>query len=215
MMLRTIEGPRGLFVIPGEPADRSRYSETCVRHVFEGEYNYERDRVEDVASIVDVGCNVGSFILWATQVWWPGRIQSIRAYDPNSAALTIAKINTVGLPVMLHPYAVTSAEPPVFFKEHIDWGGSRTCGEWSGIEVPSLHPRDLPAADVLKVDAEGVDPEVFEHYQHWDRVKVAMFEYHEEKDREPMMAACERAGLTMVRHHGSPPRQGIQIWVRR
>lgn len=204
----------GDFLVPGEPASTSAYAETCVRNVMEGEYNYERTAVETVRSLVDVGCNLGSFSLWASRVWWPLQIESIHAYDPNFEAVSIARLNTRGLPISFHDAAVTEKRFALFRCAE-DWGGSRTCGETAGEPVRVVHPRDLPAADCLKVDAEGVDPEVLAHYQHMATVLVCMFEYHEERDREPMEKVCMGAGLTQVRHHGSPPRQGIQIWVRK
>lgn len=215
MITRTIEGPDGPFVIPGEPEVRTRCSEICCRHVFEGEYNYHRIDVEDVTSIVDVGCNVGSFAVWAVRSWWAGRIVRYDGYDPNPAAIELARENTKTFAChrALHNVGVTSQQSALF-KEHDDWGGSRTCGETTGVPVTVLHPSDLPRADVLKVDAEGVEPEVFAHYRYLDTCKVVLFEYHDSRDRAPCELACLNAGLTQVRHHGSPPIQGIQCWVR-
>jgi FkbM family methyltransferase len=216
MLTRTIDGPAGPFLIPAEPEVRTQCSEICCRHVFEGEYNYGRPSVEPVRTIVDVGANVGSFAVWASRVWWPGQIIRIDCYEPNASAISLIVQNTLvaGHQAWVHPVAVTSRRSALF-KEHDDWGGSRTCGETSGVPVKVLHPRDLPPADCLKVDAEGVDPEVFYHYRHMQTVLVAMWEYHDARDREPIEWICRENGLTQVRHHGSPPKQGIQIWVRR
>ncbi len=215
MLTRTITGPCGPFLIPGEPPVRTEHSEICVRHVFEGEYNYERPEVEDVHRIVDVGCNVGSFIVWACKEWWPDRIWTVEAFDPNPRACLLARVNVCDLEARVTVYSMAvSVDPAPLFKEHDDWGGSRTHNETTGVPVPAIHPRDLPACDVLKVDAEGVDADVFEHYQHWDGVQVAMFEYHEKSDYPRMRDVCERAGLREIRHHGSPPKQGICIYVR-
>ena len=184
--------------------------------MFDGEYSYPRPAgAERVRSVLDIGCNLGSFIVWACHVWWPGQIEHVNAYDPNAAAVEIARLNTTGLPVTFHDVAVTSAAPPVFFREIENWGGARTYGETSGVEVATLHPRELPAADVLKVDGEGIEPEVFEHYQHWNGVMVAMFEYHDPSHREPVQGACRRAGLTPVRYNPLNPDGDVQVWVRR
>lgn len=225
MITRTIDGPTGPFLIPGEPEVRTQCSEICCRHVFEGEYNYERSTIESVHSVVDVGCNVGSFAVWACSVWWPGQIEEYYGYDPNAEAVELARQNCRNVAVRSRSFtcaAVTSnpalwvsGRPMALFKEHQDWGGSRTHREIDGVQVPVVHPKDLPMADVLKVDAEGVDPEIFYHYPHMRTVKVAMFEYHDAGDREPIEWICRENRLTQVRHHGSPPRQGIQVWVRK
>lgn len=213
---RTIEGPRGPFLVPAEPAGRSRDSEACVRNVFAGEYDYaQREaRITECHSLCDVGSNVGAFTVWAT-IWWPA-ITHVYAYDPNGSALELYRENTrnLGLKIEVLEVAVTTSEAPLFM-EHEDWGGSRTKNETRGRAVAPYHPSLLAAADILKVDAEGVEVEVFENYQHWSGVQVCIFEYHEEGDRVPCERMCARAGLVQTRHHGSPPKQGIQIWVRR
>ncbi len=153
--------------------------------------------------------------MWASKVRWPGQIEHIDCYEPNPHAAPILEQNAPFV-ATLHYCAVTSRpRETVLFREHDDWGGSRTCGETSGVPVRVVHPRELPPADVLKVDAEGVEVEVFYHYRHMAKVMVVMFEYHVAEDREPIEWICRENGLTQVRHHGSPPRQGIQIWVRR
>jgi FkbM family methyltransferase len=201
----------GKFYVPGEPEERSRRSEECVREVLDTQiYSYPRDGVEDVRSLVDVGCNVGAFIVWAKK-WWPS-LRYIVGYDPNISAIAVAwRHNTVGCS-LLHA-AVTIDPGPLFFEE-IDWGGSRTYGQNKGIRVPRVHPRDLPAADVLKVDAEGVEVEVFSHYQHWDGVKVLCFEYHETRFRKALMSIAKEAGLVMRRGNPEVVECDTQTWVR-
>jgi hypothetical protein len=183
--------------------------------VFEGEYDYSRPNgPEGVSTILDIGLNVGAFAVWACEFWWQGQITRYTGYDPNVMACAFARINTAGIPIAIVPLAVTTELRPRFH-ELTDWGSSRTHKQTLGERVPCCHPGYLPLADVLKCDAEGVELEVFEHWQGWAGVKVVMFEYHEASHREPLEARCSEAGLTQVRHHGSPPEQGVQVWVRR
>jgi FkbM family methyltransferase len=216
MQTRKIPCRYGAFHVPAEPLHRTVGSELTCLHVFLGEYEYERPGSEPVETMVDVGCNVGASIVWAQQ-WWPS-LKRIDGYDPNVDALEFAHINVQNCAhsadVKLHHLAVTVDQHPLF-KEHDDWGGSRTHGETTGVRVNGIHPRDLPAADVLKCDAEGVDGDVFEHYQHWSGVEVAMFEYHTAADRERMVRVVTEAGLTMVKHRPDSDTQGVMIWVRR
>lgn len=217
MLTRTVHFPSvGNFFVPAEPEERSRASEACARAVLQlplGEYSYPRDAIEDVETVLDVGCNLGAFAVWACHVWWPGRIVRVYGYDPNVSALAIAQRNTRGWPVELHPLAVTCDSRPVFL-ERTDWGSSRTHGETSGVPVLAIHPSRLPAADVLKVDGEGVDLEVFEHYAHWDGVRVALFEWHECDHRAAMFEICKRAGLELRKNDCGEAEQGVACWVR-
>lgn len=214
MQTRRIPCRRGPFHVTAEPERRSLLSELCCLHIFLGEYEYPRAGAEPVKTMVDVGCNVGAVMVWAAD-WWP-TLERIDGYDPNASALEFAAVNTrlCEVPgVSLH-HAAVSLDPAPLFKEHDDWGGSRTHGERAGVPVPSLHPRDLPPCDVLKCDAEGVDGDVFEHYQHWAGVRVTLFEYHSSSDKARMMLVAGAAGLHMAMHTECGATQGVMVWVR-
>ena len=213
------------FLIPAEPEEISGHSEVCARAVLEGEYAYSRDRPENVRSVIDVGCNLGQFAVWATR-WWPG-VKRILCYDPNEQALDIANNNILlvappipdGVDWDLYCGAVT-VEPHPFFREtdeagRLNWGGSRTYLQTSGKPVTSLHPRDLPRADALKTDCEGCDLEVLENYPFMSELQVCMFEWHEVEHREPMREICQAAGLRLVKEdNGVQWGQGVNVWVR-
>jgi FkbM family methyltransferase len=214
-MTRAIDWQHGTLVIPSEPEIRSLHAERCVRAVFAGEYAYPRAAVEDVRSIVDVGCNVGAFLLWACLAWWPDTVERVYGFDPNSTALRFAYLNLAGLrqKVDLYDSAVTT-DPNPLFREEDNWGASHTYKATEGVIVPPLHPRDLPAADVLKVDCEGCGGQVAREYRHWSRVRFAMYETHNEEEREELAAACEHAGMTMVRGNPMNPPNDVRVWRR-
>ena len=202
----------GQFLVPGEPEERSRRSEECVREVLDRQiYMYLRDSPENVTTLVDVGCNVGAFLLWARRRW--PSLQTVFAYDPNESALELASENAAWAEDSIVHAAVT-IDPRPLFKEEMDWGGSRTYGQSEGVHVPRIHPRDLPPADVLKVDAEGVEVEVFSHYQHWADVKILCFEYHETRFRKTLMSIAAEAGLVMRRGNPEVVEVDTQVWVR-
>lgn len=204
----------GPFLVPGEPEERSRRSEECVREVLERQiYSYLRPQPENgIHTLVDVGVNVGAFIVWARRRW-PSLV-SVIGYDPNASALHVARMN-VDVPRkwrLLH--AAVTVDPSPLFREEMDWGGSRTYGQSQGVQVPRVHPRDLPPADVLKVDAEGVEVEVFSHYRHWSAVKVLCFEYHETRFRKALMSIAQDTGLVMKRGNPNVVEVDTQVWVR-
>jgi hypothetical protein len=215
--VRWLDLPSGRFAVPARPLEVSRHVETCSRNVLYGEYAYPRDAAEPVRTILDIGCNVGAFIVWAKQ-WWPD-VTRIDAYDPNLDAIQLARDNAGAAPVFLHHEAVTVDPSPLLCPSDTigqadNWGGWHTHGVTQGLRVPGLHPRDLPAADVLKCDNEGAGHEVFEHYPHWGGVRVALYESHHERERDVMRACCEKAGLVRVKGHDDGRYQDVCVWVR-
>ncbi len=203
--------------LPDHDPEVLHHSRTSVTSVLEGEYSYPRETPEDVHTIVDVGLNLGAFALWACHRWWPGKIESIVAFDPHFAVFEYAARNTAGLPINAMHAAVTTNPAPLFSFEEAhpaNWGGAHTRGA-TGVAVPAFHPRDLPPCDVLKIDCEGCELEVFENYRYFDGVKVCMFEFHEVKFRDPMMGKMRDLGFVMKR--GNPvidTAPDVQVWVR-
>jgi FkbM family methyltransferase len=217
MKTQTIQGPRGPFLIPAEPEVTAYHAARCCRGVFDGEYSYARPEPEKVRTLVDVGCNVGAFFVWASR-WWPS-LRQVYAYDPNKAACDLAFENAGGflapVPVLVNCCAVTSSRfDQATFAMDENWGASKTYGVRSGTLVPVVQPYELPPADVLKCDAEGVGHEVFSGYMHWSGVKVALYESHHETERIIMERACRAAGLHMVRGNPENPDGDVRVWVR-
>lgn len=201
--------------LPDDP-EVLRHSRICVTNVLEGEYSYPRETSEDVRIIIDIGCNVGAFILWATK-WWP-KARLIHAYEPHQAALKVAMFNASSLGMVdFNRAAVTINTAPRLACEVAypsNWGGMNTVSE-IGEPVPAVHPKDLPPCDALKVDCEGCELEVFEHYPHLDRCKVVMFEYHRLEFREPMMWRMTDLGFRMRRGNpNSTTAPDTQVWTR-
>ena len=218
MTTRQIQTACGPMLVPAHPEERSRRSEECVREVLDTQiYSYPRDRPEDVSVLLDVGHNVGAWTIWACNKWWPGQIKCVHAFDPNASAVRIAVQNTSAASTgwrVIGKRAAVTIDPAPLFLEETDWGGSRTYGQSTGVAVPVVHPRDLPPADVLKCDAEGVEVEVLNWYRHWDRLKVVMFEYHETRFRKALMAICKANGFEMRRGNPNVCEVDTQCWVR-
>lgn len=214
MNTKRIRCPWGPFHVTSEPHMRSVYSEICCLNVFLGEYEFPVCPHDlSVHTMVDVGCNVGAFLVWAAHRW--PTLERIEAYDPNASALQFASVNAdnCGVRGATFHHKAVSVDPRPLFKEHLDWGGSRTHGEQHGVAVPALHPRDLPACDVLKVDAEGVDPDVFDNYSHWRGVLICLFEYHSLEDGRRMRAVLERESFRQSKA-GENSTQDVEVWVK-
>ena len=223
MQTVAIDGPTGLpFHIPagGRREQDARVGMGSIfghRYGMTADYSYERQEIEDVGSILDLGLNLGAFTVWACLAWWPGRITRVTGVDPNPIAMPIARLNCTGLPVEF-VHAAVAVAPPTFWQDE-DLGSASTWWQRDktidGVPVEAIAPADLPAADVLKADIEGSGHIAFAGYKYWSGVKVCAYESHHELERDVMAECCRSAGLTMVRGNPDNPINDSRVWVRR
>ena len=195
------------------------------------EYSYlGRGMPEDVATVLDIGHNVGGYFVWACREWWPGTVKTVHAFDPNPMCNEIAALNIALVQrcteVILYQRAVTTETDAVFHEDArpgCSWTSTTQDAQFlstrqpidGGRPVPSIHPGDLPAADAVKIDAEGIEGEVLVHYPHWASVKVAQIEWHTHENRILMFDVLRRAGLTLVKNDCGEDQQGVACWVRK
>jgi len=209
----TIHGPLGPFFVPSRP---DAMSEKLARAVFVGEYSHPKLPHDGIRTILDIGANVGAFSVWARWMW-PGA--TIEAYEPNTEAAMFCEANmTSGI---LHRLAVTTnPEPVLHIAPDLGWASTTfdDMGRVEHVKVPAIHPRDLPPCDLLKVDVEGGEVEIFENYPHLGGCKVVFFEFHggpplgKKEDRERLSGLCEAAGMKRLRLDDLW--QGIGIFAR-
>lgn len=215
---QTIAGPRGSFQIPLKPEYVRKTCELLTHRVWAGEYEHPSLPKEGIEYVLDIGCCLGAFAVWALSKW--PRLIHIQGYDPHEEALAFFKQNVCFSDA--HCLAVTTAPGPVEFHMYSDWGmcsthyGSNNHGAGYERLVDTIHPKDLPCADLLKIDAEGVEGEICDNYPYLDKVKVLLVEYHDLTQKEQVRAAAAGAGLSLLEDHveaGSC--QGIYIWNRK
>lgn len=187
----------------------------CVMKVLRGEY--EHPALPDypkVRRVLDIGANIGAFAVWA-YVKWPGCW--IDSYEPNGGACEIYKRNAPP-GAQIHEVAVTVEEKAQLYLGG-DWGWSSikqgiNPHEERSVPVPVMHPKHLPPCDVLKVDAEGSECEIFSAYKHLDSVKIAIFEWHSEKDRMFVEQLLAGSGLRCFQIVFDRTSLGQEVWVR-
>ena len=215
--LRPMVAPDGApFYIPDEPSQTRWSCELLAKLVFQGEYEASELPKLSSPNILDIGANIGAFATWARYKWPNARIIG---YEPNPSPATFFKKNAPGAEI--HVAAVT-IDPKPFLAIREDWGMSYVPSAWGtapgadAIEVSAEHPRNLPPCDVLKIDAEGVEPEILENYPYLGEIKVCLYEYHSKAHRDRCRSACEKAGLRHVSHKAchENENQGTDIWVR-
>lgn len=235
----------GAFAIPCDTEAHADDGEKCVRSICgwrdpelarsEGawgdrcgqEYSYlGRASAEDVRVVLDIGHNVGAYTVWGCRIWWPDTVEVVHAYDPNPGCAEFMKKNLAlvqrGIEVKIHTAAVT-CNPNPMFHEDTRWGCSWTHHEapaerqpvWAAVAVRGVHPQDLPPADAIKIDAEGVEGDILAHYKHWGRVKVLQIEWHSHANRRAMYALANLEGFVLKKNDCGEDSQGVACWVRR
>jgi len=155
-----------------------------VQQVLRGEYEVSYEHPRPV--ILDIGANVGSFAVWATQRW-PGCF--IHCYEPLPANFELLRRNLghlEGAKVALNNFAVGDPMRTRLFL------GKNNCGEASlfdlgeqlseFVEVVTREPQVMPKADILKIDAEGSEIDILSRLPSLD-YDVVMLEYHSEENR--------------------------------
>lgn len=156
--------------------------------VMAGEYDVPI-RADRRLTVLDIGANAGAFALWAAKKW-PGCL--VYAYEPHPVTFDLLQRNASFAPQQIVPIeagiGVGSGYRQLF--EGANNSGEATifpgneCSSGTSRLVEIRHPNTLPHADILKIDAEGVEPEIIEELLRDGREFIAvMFEYHRLDDR--------------------------------
>lgn len=189
------------------------------------EYDFALTRTPRV--IVDAGANVGFSPLYFAQQFPQARIVAL---EPEPSNLELLRRNVAGLPAIepvpralwheiaeldLHDPGVGRAGLQKDGFQTLAGGNSAAATTVSAIDLDTLmRDRAIDHIDVLKIDIEGAEREVFGHAGRWlDRVDLIVVELH---DR--VRPGCSRAfyaataGFPVEWHHGEHvvvARQGL------
>lgn len=201
------------FAVPAGPPETRRICEGLSRLLWEGgEYDHHELPVAGIRRVVDVGGGWGAFAVWARWRWGSGIELDI--YEPHARGCDFIRHNDARARV--HQVAVTvRGEARLLVND--DWGASSThFNDGRGVDVPVLHPDKLPEAEVLKIDAEGVEPEILDAYDWWDGLQLVAYEWHTPEHR----ALCRqivtaRGGMRCLADRDGPwgPGNGTALWV--
>jgi FkbM family methyltransferase len=167
---------------------RPRTSDHCVYQETIVNEDYGFDLGFEPKTIVDLGANIGlSSVFFA--LCYPST--SILAVEPNASNFGMLQRNTTGLRVSCVRAAVTDHNGEVSMSDSA-WDKWACRVSDSGEKVQSLTLDDLcpEAIDLLKVDVEGSEKEIFTS-ANLTRVRAVVVETHER-----FVPGCEQA----VRH---------------
>jgi len=174
-------------VIAGQPAGikhpvhlRVRTSDLAVYHHILLEREYEVSLPFSPRTIVDVGANIGLTTISYANQYPDAKIVAIEPKDANFAALVM---NVAPYPnvVPIHA-ALWNKDGEVAIR---DVGGDWECQVCEGSGCRAITMRTLMAEagidliDLLKVDVEGAEKEIFLDCDWMDRVRVLIVELHD------------------------------------
>ncbi len=170
--------------------------------VLSGSYDIPGLEFSAPARILDIGGHVGSFSVWAAHRW-PGA--QITTYEPHPVSAAFCRLNTDGFSTVVECAVVGSGRPEtLLLHEGIRNTGQRSIhmlGEQrsEGLMVKTLRARDLPPADILKIDTEGCEIEILAEYQHMPGVQAIMVEWHGLPDYHALLKLLPSMGFRLVR----------------
>ncbi len=197
------------------------------------EFNLDENHCADVlagtydcpveASVVmDIGANVGAFARWAKQRWPNAKVH---CYEPQPFNYSLLKmtINHYDLQnVWPHEVGVSDKEGNLTLYEN-----GFNCGEWSLIKfdpngkrevsVQIIDAATLPDADFIKIDTEGMEPNILKRLADAGKlanVKGVVLEYHAAVHVAPIIWLCKQAGLSLYDISPHMDHRGVMKFVR-
>jgi len=150
--------------------------------------------------IVDLGANIGLVDRWFL-TRYPGA--EVIAVEPEPTNLETLKANVAGLPVKVVPAAIGLTERTVRLHTVTGEHGFTMVGEpqpgSTCVEVPVVTMKsilgDAEAIDLLKVDIEGAEEELFSDCRDWiGKVQMLLVECHGHYKVASLLKDLERAG---------------------
>lgn len=174
--------------------------------------------------ILDIGANVGAFTRWAVRRW-PGA--TVHAYEPapeNFARLERTVAALPGGPTMGRVFVSQLA---VFDQEgqaNLAPKGYN-CGEYGlsepangSVVVSVMHARDLPRADILKIDTEGAEGQIIDALYEAGRLhefSAIMMEYHADYQAEQLIACLTDNGFDLYEQNSHGQHRGEIKFLRK
>jgi FkbM family methyltransferase len=132
-----------------------------------------------VKTVVDIGANIGIFSLWARHNF-PGA--TIHAYEPNEEIFNYAVENLKEATVMLFNEGVSneSTTGTLVQKESSRLGKTRkeSLGRIKLTDIDTVIERVGGKLDILKLDCEGAEWEIFQRSAVFQGVSQIRMEYH-------------------------------------
>ena len=169
-----------------------------------------------IRTVLDIGANVGFFSI-AARGRYPDAV--IHAYEPNPRVSEALRANAGPLGIAVHAEAVGNRAG---FVAMIDEGASnqaRTSAAQNGgiplVTLDTAIDRLGGSVDLLKLDCEGAEWDLFELDEAWKRVQNVRMEYHLFRGEtvEQVERALQRLGFEAI--HWQRDCGFGMVWARR
>jgi FkbM family methyltransferase len=168
-----IAGQQRDLVAPDDPA----IAYDIINVWLDDEYGL-RCAADNVRTIVDIGANVGLFSLLARHRF---PAATIHAYEPDKNLLGFTERNLAGCNVVIHGEGVASADGHCSILSRGSSRANRTISTSEGTKLTSLAAvveRVGGAIDLLKIDCEGAEWDIFRDKEAIANVRAIRMEYH-------------------------------------
>ena len=209
-VLASLPGGRAIELRP-RTSDQYMLEEVFIDRAYDVGLDFEP------AYVVDAGANIGCYTAWVATRHPHARIVAV---EPDPGNLLMLARNTAGLDhVRLVAGALWPEDRPLLLDASANDPSARTVGTAGEVGQPVrgitvgtlLREQGLSRIDLLKVDIEGAERELFEGDTGWMAVtRAVLIELH---DRTK--PGCEEAFLRAARLHGFACRKHSDIMVAR
>jgi FkbM family methyltransferase len=151
--------------------------------------------------ILDIGANIGAYSVRCAQKW-PG--VHIHAYEPDPINFEALSKNLANYS-RCTPHLLGVRDQNCISPLHLGDTGcvhsfitsERDTG--NTVAVHCIAAADLPKADIIKIDTEGLELEILTHLK-LDGVTALVIEYHSAEDRAFITTYCTSKGFDLVQH---------------
>lgn len=196
------------------PAERG-LAYDFINVLLDDEYGLQKLK-QSPRTILDIGANIGLFSLWAAGCFPDA---TIHAYEPNPRIVPFTQRNLKPVNVQLFAEAVSAQAG---FAAILDEDESRLCslttGVTTGIPVTAFKQaieRLGGTVDLLKLDCEGAEWEIFQDPEPFQHINTIRMEYHLTGDRtlQDVQQIARELGFT-IEHLSENSGFGI-VWLCR
>ena len=181
------------------PSDQTILSDV-INVILEDEYGL-LELKKPIRTIVDIGANVGLFSIWARHCFPSAKIL---AFEPNPFVFEFAEGNTKDMAIMLFAEAVAAESGSA---DILLSGSSRTArvakkaeGPLKIVSFDEVLERSGGEIDLLKMDCEGGEWDIFKSVKAFQNVAYVAMEYHLDSQHslEDLLGISERLGFRIV-----------------
>jgi len=153
------------------------FTETCLNDCYQ--LKVLKKKLGNVNNIIDVGANQGLFSIAARQIF---PTANISCYEPNIQLQPVLSANAEKLHCKVHYEAVTKTDCMV----ELEFGETdmhtqthySVEGKITGTSFTKVIERAGVHVDLLKLDCEGAEWELFEDENSWKNIRALTMEYH-------------------------------------